>query len=266
MSTDVGLTAARRPLHAQCGRPHGERRVQGAVHEVGARRQYWTFQAVNQARSAAVQEIREGRRQISPFPPTVHHTFDGFRQRLPERQLLRREVEPVRRCPAPCANQEGYFAVVEIKFLYRGRLLPVVSEGRTGALPDLGFLVRVEAELVRRGPFGRRQRLRRLGSPDQSAKALRIVNQLLLFHFHPVKPPPPDRLCLPAVKFKQERQQLGDPALLTNRTGGPFFRQLPQHLLRQRPPPLQVGLRHRLVGPGHAAPRGSRRGSRPSPA
>jgi hypothetical protein len=62
--------------------------------------------------------------------------------------------------------------VVEIKFLYRGRLLPVVSEGAAVALPDLGFLVRVEAELVRGGPFGRRKRLRRLGSPDQSAKVL----------------------------------------------------------------------------------------------
>ena len=67
---------------------------------------------------------------------------------LAERQLFRRKVESVRRCSAPVPNQQGYFAVVEIKFLYRGRLLPVVSKRAAVSLPELGFLVRVKAELV----------------------------------------------------------------------------------------------------------------------
>src|ERR1035437_7996946 len=205
MSTDVGLAAARRPLHAQCCAPHGERRVQGAGHDVSVRRHYWTFLVVNQARPAAGQEVRKRRRQISPLAPPVYDAFDGFGELLPERQLFRREAEPVRRRSAPVPNQQGYFAVVEIKCLYRGRLLPVVSEGAAVALPELGLLVRVKAELVGRGPLRSRERLRRLCGPDQPAEALRIVNQPLLFHFHPVKPSPPDWLFLAAAGVPPQR-------------------------------------------------------------
>src|ERR1035441_9204983 len=151
MGTDVGLTAARRPLHAQCGTPHGEHRVQGAGHDVRVRQQDWTFLVVNQARPAAGQEVRKRRRQISPVAPPVYDAFDGFGELLAKRQLFRREAEAVRRRSAPVPNQQGYFAVVEIKCLYRGRLFPVVSEGAAISLPELGFLVRVKAELVGRG-------------------------------------------------------------------------------------------------------------------